>query len=678
MRLVLNSVFLLLTGFLMAQNTHELEMELESIAEGSEEGETDFTQIAENLQKLRQSPIAVNFADVEDLKQLPFLNVFQIGNLLQYRNRVGKLYGAFQLIAVKGFDKELIQRIEPYLSFRTEQAVPELNFKEMLQYSRHDFIARVNRGFPLRRGFTMDSAGYLGNPEDYYLRYRGNFSEHVSIGFLAQHDDGEPFATEYRDLPVDHISGFLMLEDYGKLSKAIVGDYQVELGQGLAVWSGFAFGKSANAMGVKRFPQKFRPFSGTEENRFFRGAAAVYELTDNWELAAFYSSHNIDANVSALDSTGAPFYVSSLQSSGLHRTERELADRKSNNLRAFGGNVEFQYKGLQLGLNMADYQLKLPLEQASELYRKFYFSGDQLSNYSLDFNYLYRDLNFFGEVAYSDNGAWAQLYGLQANPADGLYLSLLYRHFDKRYQALFSAPFSETGRNGESGAYLGMEWDISPLLKLQAYLDMYQFSWPRFRVDQPSQGRELFGQLNFDFTRRFGAYVRWQNDFRETNAGASGEQKIPSLVNRERNTVRLHLAYKLSKNWELDSRSQWAFQNQDGQKEQGNVIFQDIRYKPDSLPLQFTARYALIQTDSYDTRIYAYENDVLYSFSIPPYYGEATRFYLVVDWDLSEELSLQMKYGHTTFYDRDKISSGLNEIDGPRQSELTAQLRWDF
>ena len=37
--------------------------------------------------------------------------------------------------------------------------------------------------------------------------------------------------------------------------------------------------------------------------------------------------------------------------------------------------------------------------------------------------------------------------------------------------------------------------------------------------------------------------------------------------------------------------------------------------------LRLSARYAIFNTDSYDTRIYAYEKDVLYAFSVPALYA---------------------------------------------------------
>jgi len=661
------------------QPTEDLEMELESIAEGSEDNEVDFTQLAERLALARENPIEVNFADQYLLNQLPWLNFFHVANLLSYRKKTGFIYSPYELQAVPGWDKALIEKTLPYLSFNTKPRQPQIKLGEIARYSRHQVIARSTRNFPLRKGFRSETEnGYLGGPQDYYLRYRGRFRDLLSVGLVMQHDKGEPFATPYRSLPVDHLSGHVALRQFGAWESIILGDYQAEFGQGLAFWSGLAFGKSAQTVAVKRYGRGFRPFTGAEENRFLRGAAATYRFNENLKANAFISHQPIDANVSTEDSTGSPAFVSSLQTSGLHRTESELADRHSNPLTIYGGNLKYSGKQLAVGASAVRYQLQTPLEPSTQLYKKFEFAGRELQNLSVDYTYLLRGVQFFGEWAWSDNGAWASINGLQANPAESFFVTLTHRHFDKEYQALFNAPFSESGRNGEQGTYLGVEWGLGKRSKLNAYLDAYRFSWARFRVDQPSRGRDFFAQLEHEFSRYFSAYVRVKNERRQVNGEASSADRVADLIWQERSSIRLHSLYTPLPQWRLASRIEWALQNENGRRESGQVVFQDVRYTFNTFPLQLTGRYAIIRTDSYDTRIYAYENDLLYSFSIPPYFGRAHRFYVLADWDITERLTLQAKYAQTVFYDRETISSGLNEIEGSQIQDVRLQLRWKF
>lgn len=674
-------ILLLLPLFLKAQvPTEELEQEIESIAEGNEEDNTDLIQLAENLEALRSRPIELNFATMEQLQQIPYLNIFQIANLLSYRDATGFIYGAFELQMIKGFDEQTIERILPFISFTTQKTIPELKAKKIWRYSNHNLLLRSNFNLQERRGFrSQEENGYLGGPANYYLRYRGTYQDLISMGFTAQQDAGEPFGGEYQPQFFDFLSGHLALQNFGNLKTLILGDFQAEFGQGLALWSSLAFGKSAEAVEIKRYPRGLRPFTGAEENRFFRGLAATYQLK-SIEISAFYSSHKVDANLNGFDSLQNPLSVSSLQLGGLHRTENELLDKDANRLNTLGGNLNYDYKNLSTGITAVHYELNLPLETGRQVYQQFRFNGKRLSNLSWDFNYLFRDLNIYGEVAISDNGATSQTAGIQSHPADGFYASVQFRNIDKRYQFLYNAPFAEAGQYGETGTYLGLQWQVNRWLELKSYLDLYRFSWLSFRADAPARGREFLTQADFYIDRRFSAYLRFRTERRQRNT--SNEtldiKPLPTLIWQQRSNARLHAVYSISAQWRLSSRIELSFFDEANQCETGSVIFQDLRYRLKNIPLQLTTRFALINTNSFDTRIYAYENDLTYAFSIPPYYGRSTRFYLLADWDILPRFTLQGKFGLSTFYDREEISSGLQAIDGNEISELRLQIRWRF
>lgn len=651
-------------------------MEIESIAEGNEENETDLVQLAENLQQLQANPIEVNFAQQEDLERLPWLNVFQVNNLIQYRARTGPIYSPYELMAIKGFNRATIEKITPYLNFATERPIPTLRPDYIWKYSRHDVIFRVAQTPQQRRGFRPEvENGYLGNPQNYYLRYRGTYRDLLSVGLVGQQDPGEPFGGEFQNTAIDHLSGHVALTNYGNLRSLIVGDYQAEFGQGLVLWTGLAFGKSAETAEIKRYARGFRPFTGSEENRFLRGAAATYRFFDKLDVSAFYSRHRIDANRVLSDSNTIPF-VSSLQTTGLHRTLNELDDKDANLLQTSGANLNYRGNGFSVGGTVVNYQLENPLQEGSQLYQKFRFSGKELTNYSVDANYLYRSINLYGELAADDGGKLAGSVGLQSNPADGLFVSLLHRQFDKAYRALYFSPFAENGQYGEAGTYLGVQWQLSRTFLLKTYADLYRFAWLRFRTDAPSQGRDLMAQLEMYFNRRFSGYVRYKNEINGINSDA--ETMVQKLAQRSRTNLRLHLAYQPAPQWHLASRLEYAFYQQEAQDDRGFVAFQDVRYRFAKIPLQLTGRFAIIETESFDTRIYAYEHDVTYAFSIPPYFGRATRFYLLADYDLTDRLQLQARYALTTFTDRESISSGLQQIEGNKMGEMKVQVRWGF
>ena len=64
-----------------------------------------------------------------------------------------------------------------------------------------------------------------------------------------------------------------------------------------------------------------------------------------------------------------------------------------------------------------------------------------------------------------------------------------------------------------------------------------------------------------------------------------------------------------------------------------------------SIPVSFWLRYAVFRTDDYDSRIYTWENDLLYTFSIPALYGSGSRFYIMAAWKITGRAELRFKYG---------------------------------
>lgn len=654
----------------------ELEMQIESIAEGSEDEETDLLQLAENIQILQANPIELNFATAEDLEKIPYLNVFQIHNLLQYRQHTGTIFTPYELQAIKGFDQATIQMILPFLSFNTEKAIPDLKLKNIVRYGYHDVTLRSGRILQERKGF-IDSTenGYLGSPYNSLLRYRWRYRDYLSIGLVAQQDAGEPFGGPYQKAGADFWAGHIALTNYGNLQKLIIGDYQAQFGQGLALWSTLAFGKSAEAVEIKRYARGFLPYAGSEENRFMRGAAATYRLWKKLDVSAFYSKNKVDANRVIADSL-LPEEISTFQTTGLHRTESEIYDKDANTLSQLGGNLHFRGNTFSAGFTVVNYQLEKELQAGSQLYQKYRFSGSELTNYSLDFNYIFKSINLFGEIATDDQMNLAGVAGFQSNPADGLYFTLLYRNLAKAYQAIYNAPFGESGNYGEQGTYFGLQWQLNKTFLLKSYVDLYQFKWLRFGVNAPSKGQDYLAQLEAYFSRYFTAYVRLKHEVQQITADR--ETGISQLMERSKSTVRFHFGYSVSSQLRMASRLEYSFYDEDQLDETGYVLFQDVKYYFRRTPLQLTARFSLVETDSYNTRIYAYENDLTYVFSIPPYYGRSSRFYLLASYDLNQSIDLQAKYGYFHFYDRDEISSGLNTIQGNKLSEIKAQVRIKF
>ena len=89
-------------------------------------------------------------------------------------------------------------------------------------------------------------------------------------------------------------------------------------------------------------------------------------------------------------------------------------------------------------------------------------------------------------------------------------------------------------------------------------------------------------------------------------------------------------------------------------------------------------RYALFKTDGYASRIYMFENDLLYTFGLRPYYYSGQRFYVNVRYRPWNALTLEARYELYRLFDQETIGSGNELIDNNQRSGIKCQVRWMF
>jgi hypothetical protein len=90
--------------------------------------------------------------------------------------------------------------------------------------------------------------------------------------------------------------------------------------------------------------------------------------------------------------------------------------------------------------------------------------------------------------------------------------------------------------------------------------------------------------------------------------------------------------------------------------------------------LALRARVAIFETDSYDSRMYEYEDDLPRSSSNPALYGRGLRWYVILTYSVFIKVDMAAKFSQTIKDGVHSIGSGLDEIEGHTQSLLSIQL----
>ena len=358
------------------------------------------------------------------------------------------------------------------------------------------------------------------------------------------------------------------------------------------LWQGYTSGKSENVLSISKTNQGLRPSTAVDENLFFRGAATTLNF-GKAKLSFFYSQKNDDGNLAETDSTGR--FITSLQTSGYHRTTSEIEDKNAVRNTNYGGLFSWSFSNLKIGATFVRQQFNIPFIPATQLYNQYRFSGTDNITGGVDYFFSKGKYQLFGEAALSKSKGKAFVQGAIINLNDQLSFSLLLRHFDKNYQALWANTFSEGSNiNNESGLYFGAKVLPVKFVTLSAYSDLYHSDWINYSTAAPSTGWDVLAQADVVLSKKTEFYIRYKNEEKEVKF--IQDERYVNLPEQTQK-LRLHFYHKISEKISLKTRVEHAFY-QGLEKEYGIMIFQDIQYNPAKIPLNISARIAWFNTDS--------------------------------------------------------------------------------
>ncbi len=658
------------------------EQQLENITENAEDAETEDDSYLQELVQFLKNPVNINRADEQQLSELRILSPIQIQNFLKYRDKLGKLISIYELQAIPTWNIPLIQRLRPYITTGNE-----LNLKQTLstRFTEGDqsILFRVSQTLEKQRGFTLDSTQaanyYPGSQQRLLFRYKYTYKNLLQFGLVGEKDPGEEFFKGRQKSGFDYYSAHLFIRQIGIIKAIALGDYTVNMGQGLTQWQSLAFKKGPDVLATKRQSSVLRPYNSAGEILFHRGVGITVG-NDKWEATAFGSVRNLDANFVQGDTLlSIEDQVTSLQTSGFHRTNSEFADKGTQKQIAYGGNFSYRTGSLKLGLNAIHFDFELPINKSTLPYNKYAISGKQLGNYSVGYGFTYRNFHFFGEAAVSEKKYPAFVSGLLISTASNIDMSFLYRNISKGYQSLYTNAFTEsTFPNNERGLFSGISIKSFPGFQIDAYVDMYRFPYLKFRVNAPVTATDYFVQLSYRPNKIFDMYTRYKRESKAINYNPD-DLTLSPVIPQPRKNWRTQVSYKITSEITLRNRVEMVWYDKGNRaEEEGILLFADVLYKPMMKKYSGSIRLQYFQTDGYNSRLYAFENDVLYSFSIPVFYEKGYRYYLNLNYDFSKKLTVWARIAQTVLPLRSSLGSGLDLIQGNRRTEVKLQVLYKF
>lgn len=616
----------------------------------------------DELEELAAHKLDLNRCTREDLQRLPFLSEQQIMDIMEYRDRARRIETPMELRLIPSMERRdadlLMQFVEIGPEVRRD-TLPSL--RSLLKYGRHELVGTFK--FPLydRRG---DADGYLGYKYKHWLRYTFAAGQRVRVGLVAAQDAGEPFFAGRNAAGYDFYSFYAMVRDMGRVKALAVGRYRLRFGMGLVMNNSWGLGKLATLSMLGRAGRGIVPHGSRSEANYLQGAAATVGLAKALELTAFASWRKVDATLNKDSAT-----VATLLRTGYHRTESEMARRRNTAQTVVGGHLGWFRNGFHVGATALHTSFDRDLRPDKAVaYRRWQPEGRRFWNASLDYGYVSGRLNISGETAVGTGGGVATINSVSYRLTSSLSLMALQRYYPYQYTALHANSLAEGGAvNNESGAYLGGSWVPLRGMNVTFYADYAYFAWPKYQASASSHSLDHFVQMTYergrwDFLARYRLKMRQRDKADKT-----------SLAYKNEHRGRLSVGYAGSR-WTSRTQADLALCRFDG-RSLGYMLTENMGYAHRWLRLHATVGY--FHTDDYDSRVYAYEPGMLYTFSFPMFYGHGIRYALAVRADLGPAM-LMAKMGTTNYFDRSSIGSGLQQIAASSMTDLEVQVRLKF
>lgn len=571
----------------------------------TEVGEADFEQIQTDLYALHENPINLNNTSDEELQQLYFLSPRQIDDILLYAYK-HPFESIYELKMIPSLENYEIRDLLPFVRVgASAQNNNKVYAHEVFSYAKHEIITRVDA----RKIEDFEGS----DPMYIQTRYRFDYQRRVIFGGQLR----RPAGGGASDL---QYGMYLQLSDFGHLHRLVAGNFQASFGQGLVLAPVFHSGKSMYVQAAGQPREGLRYYSSVD-GAGLHGIGATFRHAWNKQTRL---------DISALYS--------------LKRSNDSIWQH------VIGANMTLRHKQLEVQLTAVEKIWSDSIHPYNNArYNRHYFRGHNQAVVGASVRYNYGWFDLFGEFAAAQNYEHPSLQGRDEDrlphwgfgilagsrfyPANGVSLIALYRYYSPFFDNDLGYGFSETSRiNDEHGGYLGIELTRWKNWKLSGYGDVFYFSGYKYGLG------ELTGTVGYDAMAE-AQYIRqlWRIATR-LRARKKGDTSTYS--------ARFQFDWAKS-GWSLRTTADANYVAGYGISLAQDIAYDFTPYTPRHTPLSLRARLQFFDAKEWANRIYLYEHDVLYAFSIPATYGFGGRMYVCLRWQIIKQLALYLRVSET-------------------------------
>jgi len=553
-----------------------------------------------------------------------------------------------------------IKKIFLYVTLENSISIKE-NFLSRLQNGDQSILFRFSRVLEKSKGYNKTlTTHYLGDRNHLMFRYRYQYKDLLYFEITGDKDAGEQFFRGAQSKGFDFYSFHFFVRKLGSIGQLALGDFTVRMGQGLIHWQGMSFRIGSDMMSIKRQGPALSPYRSAGEYYFFRGGGLSVKM-GKIECTGFISCKKTGGQIN-IDTVAQEKYISTFQTSGYYRSLTEVVKKNNVSQIAAGTIIKYRSQRWNAAINGIYYQFSLPLRNNDEPYDLFSITGKSWYNLSADYSFTFRNMHLFGELAIDKEMNHAIIQGLVISADPKCEISFLYRKIGAEYQSVSGqANTQNSSPTNEEGMYAGITVRPFNGWRIDAFVDTYVFPWLKYQVDAPSRGQESMVQITYAPVKAVEIYAKYK----------TGLKQVKDLQFIPRQTLRLNTTLKLNPSLQLRNRCEilW-YDKKNKNAENGFLFFSDVQFHPGMKKYGCTIRTQYFETSGYDSRIYAYENDVLYEYAVPAFYDKGWRYYLIIEYNLSKKIGTSLRLAQTIYTSLNVIGTGLDEISDRRKTEI--------
>ena len=621
---------------------------ISSIAEELADDETDPEAVAafiDKLQELNGKPVRINSADEPELSRLFFLTDFQVKALLDYIHSTGRIVSIYEIANIAGFNRELVSMMAPFIYLDSEIT----NHSDSIRF-RNALLSNFSARYP------VSETSAPGSVWKNLTRYRftaGRFSG----GFTSEKDGGEKLLSGNPPLP-DFLSANLTWTGTGIVRKLIAGDFGARFGMGTNINTGLRTGMSLTQSGYLTARDEIKPYTSTDENIFFRGVAAQFQIKSTG-LSFFFSMNRLDATIDTTDDNSVLF-IKTFYKSGLHNSPGSAKKKDAVTEYCYGVNLSSDFNNISIGLLWSASRFNFPVETIDQDPENIYdFRGYKNLAASAYYKALLGNIILYGELSSNLNGRIAFVQGLIFRPVDRLAINLLYRNYHPGFTGFHGKGlFSSSSGDNIKGVLGNFTFEAARHLFISGGCDLRYYPWLKYRCSAPSMG--VTRELRVKFLPSDKITIETAYSYRMNVLNRQETYGIVKQENLTSRSIKGVIRYSPVDNLAFVTRMDYKVTKPGSNT--GMLLLQDINYRFRKVPVSIWFRYCIFKTDNWDSRLYTYENDLLYNFSIPALSGEGNRSYIMLAWEAARFADVRIKYAYTGLMQNRNYSEETKEL----------------